>query len=111
MEWRTAGIRMWYFPRAYIPSDITNLSPDPSSWPTATSDFPSTNCDIDSHFKNNKIIVNIQLCGDWAGAESSYTTANQCPGTCTEYVSMTPTAFAEAYWEFKSFRVYTATDA
>lgn len=64
MEWRDAGIRMWQFGRGSIPSDITNKKPDPSTWGTAVADFPNTNCDIGSHFKNNSIIVNIDLCGD-----------------------------------------------
>lgn len=67
MEWRAEGIRLWAFGRDGIPTDITNKSPDPSTWGEATADFPDTNCDIGSHFKNQSIIVNIDLCGSWAG--------------------------------------------
>lgn len=72
MELRTAGIRMWQFGRDGIPSDITAGSPDPSTWSEATADFPSTNCNIGNHFRNQSIIVNIDLCGDWAGAKGVY---------------------------------------
>lgn len=72
MELRSAGIRIWQFGRSDIPSDITSGSPDPSTWPEATADFPGTNCDIGTHFRNQSIIANIDLCGSWAGAQSVY---------------------------------------
>ena len=73
MEWRDDGIRMWQFARSSIPSDITNKKPDPSTWGTALADFPKTDCNIGSHFKNQSIVVNIDLCGDlvYAGWDSS----------------------------------------
>lgn len=72
MELRSAGIRMWQFGRDSIPSDITSGSPDPSTWSEATADFPGTDCNIGSHFKNQSIIANIDLCGSWAGTQSVY---------------------------------------
>lgn len=64
MEWRDAGIRVWQFARSAIPSDITNQKPDPSTWGEAAADFPSTDCNVGNHFRNNSIILNIDLCGD-----------------------------------------------
>lgn len=72
MELRSAGIRMWQFTRSNVPADIAAGSPDPSTWSEATADFPSTHCDIDTHFKNQSIIMNIDLCGSWAGTASIY---------------------------------------
>ncbi|KAL1881900.1 hypothetical protein Daus18300_000954 [Diaporthe australafricana] len=106
LEWRTAGIRMWQFARGSIPSDITGGSPDPSTWGTALADFPDTGCDISSHFKNQSIILNIDLCGDLAGNLYSDT---DCPSNCTDYVANNPEAFTDAYWEVGSFLVYTAS--
>jgi len=114
MELRDAGIRVWFFPRDDIPSDIpTDVSnttaPDPSTWGEALADFPSTHCEISSHFKNQSIIANIDLCGSWAGTTSVYSTEDGCPGTCEEFVTSNATAFDTAYWEFASFRVYSAS--
>ena len=67
MEWRDAGIRMWQFGRDAVPEDITNKSPDPSTWGEASADFPNTDCSISSHFRNQSIIANIDLCGQYAG--------------------------------------------
>ncbi len=66
LEWRTEGIRMWQFPRSSIPSDITNQNPSPNTWGEALADFPDTGCNVASHFKNQSIIVNTDLCGAWA---------------------------------------------
>lgn len=110
MELRTAGIRMWFFSRSSVPSDITNgTSPDPSTWGEALADFPSTDCNISNHFRNQSIIADIDVCGSWAGSTSVYSEEDQCPGTsCSAYAAVNPTAFDNAYWEFASFKVYSA---
>ena len=110
MEWRSEGIRMWFFPRSNIPSDITKgVSPDPSSWGTALADFPNTDCDIGSHFRNQSIIANIDLCGDWAGDTAVYSTADGCPGLCTDFVTNNAEAFETAFWQWNSWQVYIPT--
>lgn len=112
MELRDAGIRMWWFDRDSVPSDLVasnDSSPDPSTWGTPVADFPSTDCDISSHFKNQSIIANIDLCGSWAGSTSVYSTEYGCPGTCADLVKNNATAFENAYWEFGSFRVWTSS--
>ncbi|KAI1214801.1 glycoside hydrolase family 16 protein [Annulohypoxylon truncatum] len=106
MEWRDAGIRVWQFGRNGIPTDITSGSPDPTTWGEAAADFPNTDCDIGSHFRNQSIIVNIDLCGQYAG--NVYSTSG-CPSNCTDYVANYPSAFTDAYWEFGTFQVYKAS--
>jgi hypothetical protein len=108
LELRSAGIRVWSFPRASIPSDISSQTPDPSTWGTALADFPNTECDIGSHFKNQTIVVNIDLCGDWAGQASIFNADAQCTGTCSNWVADQASSFGEAYWEFGGFWTYEA---
>ena len=109
-ELRKDGIRTWFFNRSSIPSDVSSgSSPDPSSWGEALADFPSTDCDITSHFKNQSIIVNIDLCGTWAGTSSVYNTEDQCPGQCSDFVATNASAFNNAYWSFNSFKMYQAS--
>jgi len=109
MEWRSDGIRVWFFQRSSIPTDISaGTSPDPSSWGEALADFPKTDCSITDHFRNQSIIANIDLCGQFAGSTKWYTTTSKCPGTCNNFVTTNATAFDTAYWEFKSFKVYDA---
>ncbi|PWY88592.1 hypothetical protein BO94DRAFT_464451 [Aspergillus sclerotioniger CBS 115572] len=113
MELRNAGIRVWMFSRDDIPTDISNTSdtPDPSTWGEALADFPNTNCDIASHFKNQSIIVNIDVCGDLAGATTYYTDLYDCPSTCTQWAAENGANFTNAYWEFKSFKVYQTSSS
>lgn len=134
MELRDAGIRVWFFDRSEIPSDITAGTPNPYTWSEAAADFPSTHCDIGTHFSNMSIIANIgmwflclfffpfhqktllltimiflDVCGSWAGSTSVYSTQDKCPGTsCSAYAAVNPAGFDEAYWEFNSFKVYSA---
>lgn len=109
MELRDAGIRVWMFARDDIPSDISgSSSPDPSSWGEALADFPSTHCDISSHFRNQSIVVNIDICGELAGASKYYTEQSQCPGSCSQWAAQNGANFTNAYWEFNSFKVYQA---
>jgi hypothetical protein len=79
LELREAGIRMWQWVRASIPSDVTSGSPDPSTWNEATADFPSTDCNIGNHFRNQSIIADIDLCGSWAGAADIFGASCKCP--------------------------------
>lgn len=109
VEWRSAGIRVWQFERDSIPDDISNNSPNPNSWGKALADYPETGCDIGSHFKNQSIVINIDLCGDWAGSSSVYTSQFGCPSNCTDYVANNPSEFTNAYWEFGSFQVYQSS--
>ena len=67
VEWRPEGIRMWEFRRNALPADIQAKKPDPSTWGEAASDFPNTKCDVSSHFRNQSLIANIDLCGQYAG--------------------------------------------
>ncbi|KAH8166553.1 hypothetical protein CIB48_g1705 [Xylaria polymorpha] len=105
MEWRDQGIRMWQFGREAIPADITAQQPDPSSWGKAAADFPNTDCNIASHFRNQSIIANIDLCGQYAGGVYAQ---SGCPSNCTDYVANNPNAFENAFWEFGAFQVYQA---
>lgn len=110
MELRSDGIRTWFWPRSGIPQDVQAAqSPDPSSWGTALADFPNTGCDIGSHFKNLSIVVDIDLCGSWAGNPTVYNQQSGCSGSCTDYVALNPAAFNDAYWAINSFKVFSAS--
>ncbi|KAI1824761.1 concanavalin A-like lectin/glucanase domain-containing protein [Xylaria intraflava] len=105
MEWRSQGIRMWQFARDAVPADITAKQPDPSTWGKAAADFPDTDCDVGAHFRNQTIIVNIDLCGQFAGGVYPQ---SGCPSTCTDFVANNPSEFANAFWEFGAFQIYQA---
>ncbi|THH05185.1 hypothetical protein EW145_g4975 [Phellinidium pouzarii] len=109
LERTNTYIRVFFWGRndATVPSDVKKgkCCVDTSAWGTPVAVFPSTSCDLDSHFGENNIIINLTFCGDWAGAPSLFTKAG-CPGTCVDYVNNNPSAFSNAYWDLGAVRVY-----
>jgi len=115
MQWDDSGISVWFFPRSSIPSDITAGAPQPSGWGTPMANWPSTDCNPTTFFYQHSAIFDTTLCGQWAGDVWSDTGAPgqsescaQITGTssCADYVQNNGAAFAEAYWEVKSVKIY-----
>jgi hypothetical protein len=117
LELRSEGIRVWHFPRKAVPMDVASLMEsnsnsgkvDPSKWHQPLADFPNTECSITSHFQNQSIIANIDLCGQWAGLDKYYSQESHCPDNCVQYVTEQPGSVYEgAYWEFGGWWVLEA---
>lgn len=115
MLWQDSGIQVYFFPRGSIPSDITAGAPQPQSWSTPMANWPSTDCNMASHFYNHSVIFDTTLCGDWAGAVWSGTgvpgqseSCAQLTGysSCSDFVLNSGASFAEAYWEVSSVKIY-----
>ncbi|KAF9558460.1 glycoside hydrolase family 16 protein [Agrocybe pediades] len=100
-------MKVWFWSRndGSVPGEVKMGRPEinPSNWGTPTAFFPNTSCDFSQHFKEHNIIINLTLCGDWAG---QFFNQNGCPGQCADYVNNNPAAFRNAYFEFASMRVY-----
>ncbi|EME38513.1 glycoside hydrolase family 16 protein, partial [Dothistroma septosporum NZE10] len=115
-EWTSDYIRHWWFPRGTEPQSITNGVPDVSTFGTPAVNHQGS-CDMDAHFANMSIIVNIDFCGAWAGGvyQSQYPNCPQdVPKTvedtsinrCTAFVGGYPQNLTEAYWEINRIKVY-----
>ncbi|KAG8960025.1 hypothetical protein FRC03_007138 [Tulasnella sp. 419] len=106
MERTPTKINLWYWGRneANIPADVKNGAStiNTSNWGTPYANFVNNSCDLNSKFGPNNIIINLTLCGDWAGAVYP----SSCPSTCVDFVNNNPAAFKDAYWDFASLRVY-----
>ncbi|KAL8680354.1 MAG: hypothetical protein Q9186_003475 [Xanthomendoza sp. 1 TL-2023] len=115
-EWTNDAIKIWFFPRGQQPNDILSDSPDPTKWGNPTSTFQGgSNCDIDSHFKDQQIVFDTTFCGDWAGSVwSQDPTCSAKASSCQDFVQNNPKAFSEAYWTINALKVYafdgSATD-
>jgi hypothetical protein len=108
--WTSTGVSIYFFPREYIPNDISSGNPDPSTWtskPQAV--FSGNGCNFDAHLKDLQLVINTDFCGDWAGDtwESDGCAAKTGVSTCAEYVQNNPEAFATAYWLFDSISIYS----
>ncbi|PIA93546.1 putative endo-1,3(4)-beta-glucanase [Cercospora beticola] len=114
-EWTSNYIKHWWFPRGQIPASIAAGNPDVNTF-----GHPAVNaqgaCDIDSHFRNMSIIINIDFCGAWAG--NVYDQWPSCPQNvpkntpdkaidrCNAYVGEYPERMSEAYWEINRIQVF-----
>ncbi|KAF5379325.1 hypothetical protein D9757_007612 [Collybiopsis confluens] len=104
-EWTSNAIKIWFFSRNSIPSDITNKNPDPSSWGTPSAMFNNDACDIASHFSEHSLTLDITLCGDWAGGAFG---SGGCSGSCQDTVA-DPSNFDTARWEIDYIDVYQSS--
>ncbi|KIY51774.1 glycoside hydrolase family 16 protein [Fistulina hepatica ATCC 64428] len=99
-------IKVWFWSRtsSAVPSDASTgaSTVDTDDWDTPDAYFTNTSCDIAALFGENNIIINLTLCGDWAGADYPST----CPSTCVDYVNDDPSGFVDAYFDFASINVY-----
>ncbi|TDL22536.1 hypothetical protein BD410DRAFT_207110 [Rickenella mellea] len=102
--WDDTGIKIWFFTRSAIPSDVPSNSPNPSGWGTPTAFYPSTTCDTSKFFSPQTIIFDISICGNFAGIPSVFNPS--CPGLCTNLVG-TPSNYNTAYFEIAYLRVFT----
>jgi len=97
------GIATWFFSRDQIPDDINSGSPNPQNWGAPYALWSSATCPTSQYFGAQSIVINITLCGDWAGAV--YPGDGQCPGSCADAVA-DPSNFDTAQWHINSVQVW-----
>jgi hypothetical protein len=102
-EWiRESSMKIWIFKRANIPADITQGTPNPDNWGKPEAYYTIGPLCPANHFNDHEIIINCNLCGDWAGG--AY------PGgwdACNQIVRNNPAAFNETYWLINSLKYYS----
>ncbi|KAH8994699.1 concanavalin A-like lectin/glucanase domain-containing protein [Lactarius hatsudake] len=132
------SVKVWFYPRdGYVPRVIRDgagrgqpVRPD-FTWGLPAANFPffPNYCNYAEHFDAHQIVFDLTFCvgvlstyllfltmadalnftkGDWAGSDGVWPTSGCGTGTCPDFVNNNPSAFAEAYWEINSLRVYTS---
>ncbi|KIJ53191.1 glycoside hydrolase family 16 protein [Sphaerobolus stellatus SS14] len=101
MEWTASAIKMWHFNRANVSKDITAGKPNPAGWGTPVTNLASTYCNLNYYFGAQSLIIDIDICGTWAGAVYA-----GGPQACFEYAQSNPEAFDTAYFEIASVKYY-----
>jgi len=96
------GIKMWFFPRSSLPSDWTSSSPNPANWGEPSAYYPASSCDPTKFFGPQTMVLDIDICGSYAGGAFSET----CPGSCVDLLK-TPTNYDDAYFEIAFIKVFT----
>ncbi|CAE6488414.1 unnamed protein product [Rhizoctonia solani] len=106
LEWSSEGngIRIWFFQRGSIPDDMASSSPNPGNWGTPTAAWPESGCNTSQFFGAQTIIIDITLCGNFAGAASTFQAT--CSGVCTDLIK-TPSNYNNAYFDINYLRVFS----
>lgn len=110
MEWTAQGIKIWSWPADSVPLDILQNQPTPSAtWGPPTALFGGSECDVNRFFRDMKIVLNMDLCGDYAGAV--WGSADNCPAitgkaTCNEWVAQNPGNLTDIFWTINSIKVF-----
>ncbi|KAJ5432147.1 endo-1-3(4)-beta-glucanase [Penicillium daleae] len=109
MQWTEQFVKIWFFPRASIPTSITQGAPDVSQFGTPMA-LVEEGCDVATSFKAQSFVFDVTFCGDWAGGVYG---KSGCPmsgsdssQSCINYVAKNPTAFEQTYWEINSVKIY-----
>ncbi|KAJ5195580.1 uncharacterized protein N7498_009018 [Penicillium cinerascens] len=109
MEWTEQYLKIWFFPRDYIPPSITNGDPDVSKFGTPMA-LVEEGCDVANSFKAQSFIFDTTFCGDWAGGvfgKSGCPMSSSDPfQSCHNFVANNPSAFEQSYWEINSVKIY-----
>jgi len=106
LEWSSEGngIRIWFFQRGSIPADVSGDSPNPSGWGTPTAAWPESGCNSSQFFGPQTLILDITLCGNFAGAPAIFQAT--CSGVCTDLIK-TPSNYNNAYFDISYVRIFS----
>lgn len=127
VQWADDAIRFWFFQvrhrarsssngpthpdlillqRNAIPADFASGSPQPGNWGLPSGIYPQATCDFASHFGPQSLILDIDLCGLYAGEPAIFLEGGSCTGLCTDLIH-DPTNFNTAYFEIEFLRIFT----
>jgi len=112
-EFAETGINIWFFNRPSIPAALSTNSVDTSALGTPSASYPASSCNPTTHFTKQQIVIDLKLCGVWAGNPS--TLQESCPAlqtnqTCyTTYVINNNSNYNQAYYEIKSLKIFATS--
>ncbi|MBE3048309.1 hypothetical protein IMZ48_38555, partial [Candidatus Bathyarchaeota archaeon] len=111
MEWTSEVLKLYSFTGGNVPTNIDSGSPDTGSWGKPMMMLKNENCDIDEHFARQKLVFNINFCGNPAGLETYWKDQTECAvntgyDTCEEYVEKEGADFVGADYKIRDIRVF-----
>jgi len=112
-QFDVSGIYIWFWNRAGLPDNVRNpgATIDTSGWGLPSAAYPSSTCNITEFFTAQKLILDITLCGDWAGVPSVYnaTCSGGTTGLCytDNVIGAGSPRYDDAYFQINFVRVYT----
>ncbi|KAL6873334.1 concanavalin A-like lectin/glucanase domain-containing protein [Trichoderma longibrachiatum] len=110
IEWTSDYIKLYNWARGAEPANLASSSPDTSTWGTPAVNLQNSNCNIDSHFNSQRMILDIDFCGNPVGTPAFWEqgcSAATKQATCTDYVAKFPGDFAESFFQIQDIRYFT----
>ncbi|KZS87007.1 hypothetical protein SISNIDRAFT_323946 [Sistotremastrum niveocremeum HHB9708] len=113
-QFDVSGVFIWFWSRSDVPPSISSAGDGPmdiSQWGPPTASYPNGGCDMAGFFAPQQLVLDITLCGDWAGLPQVYnaTCANTGPtGVCyLDNVVGPGSHYDDAYFEINNLKTYT----
>ncbi|PIL26823.1 hypothetical protein GSI_11084 [Ganoderma sinense ZZ0214-1] len=108
MERTDQHIKVWYWLRTdpKVPTDVRTgaATVNTNAWGEPVGFWPGgKNCDLAKHLDPHNLIINLTLCGSWAGNTFN---ADGCPGNCDTYVEQNPAKFKDAFFDIAGVKIY-----
>ncbi|KAM5535333.1 hypothetical protein V8D89_011018 [Ganoderma adspersum] len=108
MERTEQHIKVWYWLRndRKVPADVRNgeATINTGAWGEPVGFWPGgKSCDLTKHLDPHNLIINLTLCGSWAGSTFN---ADGCPGNCETYVDQNPAKFKDAFFDIAGVKIY-----
>ncbi|OSD00034.1 glycoside hydrolase family 16 protein [Trametes coccinea BRFM310] len=117
-QFDVSGIFVWFWNRSALPGDISSGSKtiDTSTWGTPSAAWPSSSCNISEFFAPQQLVIDITLCGDFAGQPNIYQETcggplgNSSVSICyIDNVINNGTAYNDAFFEIRAVQVFAAS--
>ena len=106
-QWTSDGIYMWWWEHGTFPNDILT-NPNTCNYGKPYGAWPFGKWCTSNHFNNHTIIIDINLCGSWAGGNDWNQHCAQDTGysNCNDYVRENPKDFTDAYFKIQTVTVF-----
>lgn len=116
MAFEETGITIWFYSRPSVPAALTAGAQtiDTASLGTPTASYSSSTCNIAEFFGSQQMILDITLCGDWAGQTPLLleTCGQMAAGqTCYTTYVLNSTNYNEAYFEINYINVFGTSNS
>jgi hypothetical protein len=116
LQFDTTGIKTWFFQTGSVPSDISSLAPNPSTWGAPRMSIPTSTCSPTTFFSDLMMVVDTNLGGtftegvwavDGAGGQAKSCKTQTGVDTAAEYVKSHGSEFGDpAQWKINGFYIY-----
>ncbi|GJE89020.1 glycoside hydrolase family 16 protein [Phanerochaete sordida] len=116
-QFDVTGIFIWFWQRPDVPASITTAtdSIDISTWGNPSAAWPASSCNIPQFFGAQQLVIDITLCGDWAGVPSIYsaTCGDAATNACylDNVINNGTAQYANAYFDLNYIRAFAVNSS